>query len=194
MSHASYHSPSGPPHSSPTNGLGIAGFILSLVGLILTCGLLSPLGLLLSLFALFKPPRGFAVAGVITGLVGSAMLAFFGYAIVMRALGIGEAARAAAKTAQTMAVIDQAQAVIEQHRAESGELPEGIEGNKLVIGIQDAWQNSLRYDRMNGDYLIRSAGPDGEFETADDLTSGDSFQSAAEKNEDALDDLFGRPS
>lgn len=187
MSHAPYYPPGNQPHSQPTNGLGIAGFIVSLVGLILTCGLLSPLGLLLSLFALFKPPRGFAVAGVITGLVGTAMLALFGFYMVMGAKGVGEAARAAAKIAQTMAAIGQAQAIIEQHRAETSELPEGIEGNKLVIGIQDGWQHSLRYDRMNGDYLIRSAGADGEFETADDLTSNQSFQPAAEKSDDVPD-------
>ncbi len=53
-----------------TNGLGLAGFLLSLVGF-LSCGLLSPVGLILSLVALGRQPRGFAVAGVVLGLIGS---------------------------------------------------------------------------------------------------------------------------
>ena len=38
----------------PTNGLGTAGFVVSLAGLLCTAGFLSPVGLLLSFFALFK--------------------------------------------------------------------------------------------------------------------------------------------
>src|ERR1043165_9168202 len=67
-----------PPGSAPypivpqrrTNGLGIAGFVVSLVG-IFTLGLLCPIGLLLSFIALFRAPRGFAIAGLIIGLLGS---------------------------------------------------------------------------------------------------------------------------
>src|SRR4051794_20572043 len=74
--------PYNPPTPAPTNGLGIAGFVVSLVGLILTGGILCPIGLLLSLFALFRRPRGFAIAGFIIGIIGSlaliAVLAFFG--------------------------------------------------------------------------------------------------------------------
>jgi Na+-driven multidrug efflux pump len=59
---------------APSNGLGIAGFVVSLVGLI-PCGLLCPLGALLSLIAVFRQPRGFAIAGLIIGTLGSIMLA-----------------------------------------------------------------------------------------------------------------------
>lgn len=74
----------GPQHifiEQPSNGLGVAGFVLSLVGF-LSCGLLSPLALLLSFIALFKPPRGLAIAGFVLGLVGSWWV-FLGGGLVM---------------------------------------------------------------------------------------------------------------
>jgi hypothetical protein len=57
-------------HKEETNGLGTAGFVVSLVG-VLTCGFLSPVGFLFSLIALFKPPRGMAIAGAVLGGLGS---------------------------------------------------------------------------------------------------------------------------
>ena len=56
-----------------TNGLGIAGFVCALVG-IFTGIFLIP-GLILSLIALRKPPRGLAIAGTVVSVVG---IAFFG--------------------------------------------------------------------------------------------------------------------
>ena len=59
------------------NGLGIAGFIVSVVG-VFTLGCLSPVGVLLSLIAAFRRPRGFASAGVVIG----------GFGVVSIGLGI----------------------------------------------------------------------------------------------------------
>jgi len=56
------------PDTSGPNVLGIIGFILSL-----TC-VLSPVGLLMSLFALTKPKKGFAIAGVIIGAILSVIV------------------------------------------------------------------------------------------------------------------------
>src|SRR5688572_25362426 len=81
-----------PQQASPQNGLGIAGFITSLVGWI-SCGVLSPIGLILSLIALGKQPRGFAIAGAIIGALGSLFLAVVGIGIIMAALGLGMAAK-----------------------------------------------------------------------------------------------------
>ena len=50
------------PKKPETNGLGLAGFIVSLVG-ICSGGVLSPIGLVLSIVGLFREPRGFAIAG-----------------------------------------------------------------------------------------------------------------------------------
>src|SRR5688572_31071314 len=77
--------PVAPPASS--NGLGVAGLIVSIVGW-LTCGLLCPIGVLLSLFGLFKRPRGLAIAGLVVGLAGSLFLVVFGFAVVAGYFGI----------------------------------------------------------------------------------------------------------
>jgi len=72
---------------SQSNGLGIAGFIVSLVGW-LTCGLLCPVGLILSVIGLFKQPRGMAIAGSVIGGFGSLFLVFFGFALTVGLLGL----------------------------------------------------------------------------------------------------------
>ena len=75
-----------PPQVRETNGLGIAGFVISLVGVAGTGGLLCPVGLIVSLIALGKQPRGFAVAGIVLGALGTcgglAMFLLFGAAIL----------------------------------------------------------------------------------------------------------------
>src|SRR5438105_4112972 len=81
-----------PPSKPRTNGLGIAGFIISLLA-IPTLGLLSPVALLLSLIALLRRPRGFAFAGFIIGLLGTAFIAaiitIFGWGI-LKAIQFGK--------------------------------------------------------------------------------------------------------
>ena len=70
-----YYSPYPPPvYGPPAKGLGIAGFVLSLLGL-LCCGCLPPLsfgGLIFSIIAMVKGNRsGLAIAGLILGILGS---------------------------------------------------------------------------------------------------------------------------
>lgn len=64
-----------------SNGLGIAGFIFAIVGLLLGWipilgWILWFFGLLFSFLGLFKKPRGFAVVGVITSLIDLFILLF----------------------------------------------------------------------------------------------------------------------
>ena len=54
----------------PQNNLGLASFIISIVGLF-AAGLLCPVGAVLGIVAMGKQPRGFAIAGFIIGLIGS---------------------------------------------------------------------------------------------------------------------------
>ena len=156
----------GPP---PVNRLGRNGLWTSLFGLF-TCGLLSPVGLFMSLAALSRKPRGAATAGVLLGLLGSLWLGLLG------SLAVGAAMSAAALEQaklehRTEAAMTAAEKVVRQYEEETGRVPEGIEGNKLVLQFNDAWNNSLRYDlETDGRFLIRSAGPDAEFDTKDDLT------------------------
>ena len=60
-------------HTPNSNSLATAGLIVSIVGLF-TAGILSPIGLLMSIFAFFKPPRGMAVAGIVIGGLGTVVL------------------------------------------------------------------------------------------------------------------------
>ena len=73
------------------NGLGVAGFFIAAIGLLIPTGIVALLGLLVSLVALGKAPRGFAGMGVLVGLVGTAIwMAITGVAIVgALAIGIG---------------------------------------------------------------------------------------------------------
>jgi hypothetical protein len=133
-----------------------------------TCGLLSPLGLVMSFLALGKKPRGAAVTGVVLGLIGSAWIGILGAGAI--SAGMHAAAREEHQRARaTQNVLTQAEGVVEHYRSETGRLPEGIEGNKLVLSFTDVWNNPVRYDLDDNTYAIRSAGPDGKFDTGDDL-------------------------
>ena len=167
--------------AQPSNGLGIAGFVLSLIG-ILSCGFLSPLGLILAFAGMFKQPRGLATAGLVLGLLGSIwifILVFIvGLATVTSCIGLG-AAVAGAKHGVTVNAISQANAVIEGYRAEKGALPNEGVGQNLINAQKDAWGKTLRYKpKPDGAYDIRSAGPDGQFDTLDDIT-GENVDSPA---------------
>jgi hypothetical protein len=67
--------------SQNSNGLGIAGFICSLLTLFLGWipvfgWILWVLGLIFSLIGIFKSPKGFAVAGLVISLIGFILLVF----------------------------------------------------------------------------------------------------------------------
>jgi hypothetical protein len=87
----------------PSNGLGVAGFVISLLSILL-CGLTSPIGLLVSLVALAWRPRGLAAAGVILGGVGSLWLFAFGLTILAGILGLGAAANVATEAERQMEI------------------------------------------------------------------------------------------
>ena len=73
--------------AAPSNSIGLAGFILSLVGFV-TCGCLSPVGLFFSLIGMLSAPRGFAFVGTILGVLGSWWLWAFGFVMVAGVLGV----------------------------------------------------------------------------------------------------------
>jgi hypothetical protein len=158
-----------------SNNLGIAGFVLSLVGLFACGGLLCPLGALLSFIALFKQPRGFAVAGFIIGMVGSFGFIIFlllgGLAFMAGVLGF---AWLAGPTIQTTSSIVESERIIVEYRDEHGAFPDGIQGNRMIRDHTDGWETPLRYECISDDaFEIRSAGPDRTFDTSDDITFED---------------------
>ena len=154
---------------NPSNALGLTGFIVSLIGLVITCGVLCPIGLLISLVGLLWRPRGFAVAGTVIGLVGSVLLATLTAGFAMTFFAVKEVAESAAHQTATQAALAKAAEKIETYRAESGTLPDGIEGNKLILDIEDPWNNGLQYEVEGEAFHIRSAGKDNKFNTGDDL-------------------------
>ena len=102
---------------APTNGLGIAGFIVSLVGL-LSCGLLCPIGFLLSLVGLTKQPRGFAIAGAIIGAIGTLWLVLFGFAMIVAFLGLASMPRQIHEELQQELEQERMQQEFERQKAE----------------------------------------------------------------------------
>ena len=157
-------------HRPRPNSLGAWGFGISLFGLLVTFGLLCPLGLLLSFLGLFFPRRGLAVAGLIIGGIGTAIVGVGVGSIAMAASAAHYYAVEVPIQHETQQLLDTACVEIESYRQENGKLPEGIEGNKLVLKYEDPYGNALRYEpEEDHKFGIRSAGADGKFDTPDDL-------------------------
>src|SRR5687767_6263757 len=98
--------PSGPPSTEEKNVLGIVGFVTSILGL-LTCGVLAPIGFVLSLLAITKRPKGFALAGTVIGLLGCLLLLFWGLTFVRTVLGFKAAAEGALASTATFVTLVQ---------------------------------------------------------------------------------------
>jgi hypothetical protein len=157
------------PPKPPTNGLGIAGFTLGILGLF-TFGLLSPIGLILSFFGLFKKPRGFAAAGFAMSLIGISFISAVTALPVIAHRHRQVAHALEAQQQQTLESIREAVQEVEISRS-TGQSQglDGFEGNAITIRFQDAWENDLRFDERSDGFAVRSAGPDRTFDTPDDL-------------------------
>lgn len=185
-----------PPVDS--NGLGIAGFVISLVGLC-SGGVLSPIGLIISLIAVGRPPRGFAIAGIILGALGSCgillTLLIFPFVLVALLAAAGATAGAVALAAALGIPEFQAQlemgllsnAVAEYERQE-GQLPTTL-GDLERAGyldqydeqdfkvLVDHWGNPYEYEVVEPDpadpdaprFRLYSRGEDGQAGTQDDI-------------------------
>jgi hypothetical protein len=170
--HQSVH-PQPPQYNSPpteTNGLGITGFVISLIGLFL-CGIPSLIGLIISLFALGKQPKGFAIAGTILGGLGLLLLlasSLVMYSTYQAAQNLGMAFGALATEMQA----DEKAGTIGERWKESGELPSQAAGQDLIGADKDMFGNSFIYETDGTGFSIRSAGPDGVIDTEDDVLSG----------------------
>lgn len=75
-----YFSPAPVQQEIPCKGLAIAGFVVSLIGL-LCCGLLPPLpflGMIFSIVAVVKGNKGgLAIAGIVLGAIGVALVLYY---------------------------------------------------------------------------------------------------------------------
>jgi len=147
--------------SKPKNILGIIGFIFSV-----TC-LLAPLGLLMSFIALFKRPRGFAIAGCLVGVVFSIPHGIFAAGTIRIAMMSPAELTAEATGAEVAAVLFAAGRALD----EQGSLPESADQLELSESTAtDFWGNPYRLQRDSGNAIqVISMGPDGILGTDDDI-------------------------
>ena len=161
-------SSSGMPPERQSNGIGLAGFIVSIVGLVLTCGVLCPIGLILSLVGLRKQPKGFAIAGTVIGALGSVFFALVGATLVAGYVGLKKVAAETGGDVQTTASMFNAVNLINMQRTQKGALPDAATGNGIIAICKDSAGRALRYDPSGDSFVIRGVGPDGVFDTPDD--------------------------
>lgn len=153
-----------------SNGVGLAGFICSMVGLV-SCGVLSPVGAILSFIGMFRAPRGFAIAGFVIGLAGSVwvfvMIFVIGVASVAAALGWKEL-----KATGDMVAIEGA---VSRYVDTNGALPGtlGALPQAAKLPLSDPWGHPYRFvpDDVGKGYTLSSDGPDGKAGTADDVNA-----------------------
>jgi len=173
------------PNRTGTNGLGIAGFIVSLVGFCGSGGLLCPIGLILSLIALGKQPRGFAVAGVIIGAIGSCgavvaiiaipvVVAFALAAVGLTAAAVGLAAVAGPQVEAQVEMFVLSTNLEEKIQQSAGTLPATLD--EVTAGLNesqvtDPWGHRYVYEvtQSGAAYRLYSMGPDGLGATPDDV-------------------------
>jgi len=157
------------------NGLGIAGFICSLIGIV-SCGLLSPIGLVLSIVAMFREPRGFAIAGLVLGLIGSLWAAIVALVIASVGLAVFGAIFAlgfSLKPLEAWADGAQITEAVIQHMREHGEAPGSLDELTGLTSstLSDPWGNVYRFEIIDDGARLRiiSDGPDGLPDTEDDF-------------------------
>lgn len=168
------------------NGLGIAGFIVSAIGIV-TCGVPSIFGVILSAIGLGKEPKGMAIAGLILGLIG-----------LVELVGVGFLMFVGFQSAQQFSQVIQqsvAEAQLESNAneigevwEESGSVPSQEEGDELVANSFDAWGNSVQYETDGSSFSLRSPGQDRMLNTEDDVVVGpfadaESAKSASEDDQ-----------
>ncbi|MGI9013192.1 MAG: type II secretion system protein GspG [Phycisphaerales bacterium] len=164
----------------PTNGLALAGFIVSLAGWFMG-GILCPVGLILSLVALRGPGgRGFAIAGIIIGALGTCIgliaIIFFAsiFIAMLAAIGLVAANIPQLHKVEVAADMNAIAAQIDVYREANNDInPADLSLLNLQTDVlTDPWQQKYRYlldaSEPRG-YTIISNGPDGQSNTWDDI-------------------------
>ncbi len=129
----------------------------------------STVAILAGTAGLLFSPRGLAACGLILGWVPVFVLMGWSQPFIDSMENRGVKSTHAADVMFTQSQISQAEKVLNQSQQESKDLLDGIAANRVVIRFLDAWQAELRYEPRESGFSISSAGPDGEFDTADDI-------------------------
>lgn len=133
--------------------------------------LISALALFCAFIGMFKKPRRYAILGGVLGFIpiaGVIGLDHYFDDLVHRKEAHRELQIERQLTDQK--IHEAVQQVIGFEKAKD-RWPDALEGNRLVIRTKDSWDNELRYEADDEGFTIRSAGPDGQFETPDDCKS-----------------------
>lgn len=164
---------SAPPTRPPSNGLGIAGFVVSIVGF-LACPLIAPVGMIMSFVAMFREPRGFAIAGFVLGVLGSVWFLLIAvlFGAVLLVVGAAFAAHGFQGVEATVEMIDVGNKV-RQHERDTGSLPAGL-GDLSGLSEDektDPWGTTYVYERTadGKTFTLKSAGKDTQPGTTDDI-------------------------
>ena len=160
----------------PVNWWGVNSVLLFFLSL----GALSPITLLMGLKGLRRRPRKTAIVGTLFSLVGVGIMATIVIGIVRHAEQrhhqrfLAEQHQInAVQIAETEEQLAFAASEFEEFRDDhEGLLPMDLDGNSLAIKHVDPWGESLRYEVEIDRAVLRSAGPDGNFFSDDDLTYG----------------------
>ena len=163
------------------NGLGVVGFVIAVVGLVIPTGIVALLGLMISLVALGRAPRAFAGLGVITGLIGTVIwlvltiLAIFGMLIagvVAVVFGAGAFILTQPEIIEVTSDMLNTTMVVVEYEKEHDQLPTDIAALGLGVSTRtDPWGRAYQYKLVDADpgFDIVSSGSDGEFDTDDDM-------------------------
>jgi Type II secretion system (T2SS), protein G len=162
-----------PQTRPPSNGLGVAGFVVSLVGFF-ACPLVSVVGMIMSFIAMFREPRGLAIAGFVIGLLGSLVMLvvvlFFGAALVVFGSAISIAGFKGVEATGEM--IDIGEAVAE-HRQAMGSYPKSLESLSSLAADErtDPWGRPYEYSISadGSSFSLKTLGEDGVANTPDDI-------------------------
>jgi hypothetical protein len=160
------------PQRQGSNVLGIVGFILSTLGLIVCCvpfvGFIGTIGLILCFIALFRPPRGFAIAGTIIGIIAT----IFAVLWLVAFLALGNAFRASGGFFDFFkAAMVTAQA--EEQRNRSGAYPPDLASIKELPPDWRKDTNGVEFGYVvaqdGSTFSLKGAGPDKVLGTPDDI-------------------------
>ena len=168
--------PAAPPRRA-FNWWGFNGLWLSIASLF-TAGFMSPVPLLISLVGLRRPGKKMAAVGTFTSLAGIALATTIVFGTLaaknarMEQIRVRQYNKAVAKQVlETKKLLVVAGEEIEAFQNENeGSFPSDIDANLLVIKHVDPWGESLRFDLEKDHGVLRSAGPDQDFYTRDDVS------------------------
>jgi hypothetical protein len=170
-----------PTPARQRNGLGLFGFLVAFVGLFIPTGIVCILGLMLSLVAVGRAPRGLAATGVVLGLIGTIFWLVVSVAVVLAGLvaAIGAVVFSAGafvlvqpEVVEITSDMVNVTLAAREHQRNAGETPSDLHDLGLgVATMTDPWGNGYRFEAVEHEpgFDVTSAGRDGAFDTDDDV-------------------------